>query len=73
MITEDEHRAQLQTIKKAGFATRIDDLNALREVFGEQVEEIVKANRAKKIEASWRKVADAHGRNHIQGDKCVKV
>ena len=69
MTTKDEHRKQLEAIIKAEFAARADDLNALREVFGERVEEIVKENRAKKIKAEWRKIAEAHGRNDIQGMK----
>jgi predicted ArsR family transcriptional regulator len=69
MTTKDEHRKQLEAVIKAEFAARADDLNALREIFGERVEEIVKENRAKKIEAEWRKIAEAHGRNDIQGMK----
>jgi len=69
MITKEEHHKALDAVRKTEFAARVDDLNALREVYGEQVEEIVKASRAKKIEANWRKIAEQHGRNDIQGMK----
>jgi predicted ArsR family transcriptional regulator len=69
MITDEEHRKRVEATIKAEFAARVDDLNGLREVFGKRVEEIVKANRAKKIEREWRQIAEAHGRNDIQGMK----
>lgn len=69
MNTKDKHRKELEAVRKTEFAARVDDLNALREVFGERVEEIVKVNRAKKIVANWRKIAEAHGRNDVQGMK----
>ena len=67
MITKEEHRKRVEAAIKAEFAARVDDLNGLREEFGERVEEIVRKNRAKKIKVEWRKIAEAHGRNDIQG------
>ena len=69
MITKEEHLKRLEAVRKYEFGTRVNDLNALRDVFGEQVEEIVLESRAKKIEADWRKIAEEHGRNDIQGIK----
>ncbi|MGD8456547.1 MAG: L-2-amino-thiazoline-4-carboxylic acid hydrolase [Anaerolineales bacterium] len=69
MISKEEHMEALQQARKGGFRARVNDLNALRDVFGEQVEEIVKVNRAKKLEADWQKIAQDHGRNDIQGIK----
>jgi predicted ArsR family transcriptional regulator len=67
MITKEDHHKALDAVRKAEFGARVDDLNALREVYGEQVEEIVKASRAKKIEANWQKIAEKHGRNDVEG------
>jgi predicted ArsR family transcriptional regulator len=69
VITKEEHQKRIESIRKYEFGTRVNDLNALREVFGKQVEEIVLESRAKKIEADWRKIAEEHGRNDIQGMK----
>lgn len=69
MITKDDHRKKVEAVRKARFAERVDDLNGLREVFGQRVEEIVKENRAKKLETDWQKIAEEHGSNDIQGIK----
>jgi hypothetical protein len=69
MISKTEHLEALGKLQKHEFAARVDDLNALRKRFGPEVETIVKENRAKKIEADWRKIAEEHGRNDIQGIK----
>ena len=71
MINKIEHLSALSALQKNEFSARVDDLNALRAEFGPRVEEIVAENRAKKIEANWRKIAEAHGRNDIQGMKEV--
>ncbi len=65
----EEHQKAVQAAMKAEFAARFQDLNALRDEFGERVEEIIRENRAKRIEADWRKIAESHGRNDIQGMK----
>jgi predicted ArsR family transcriptional regulator len=69
MISKAEHLKALGEVRKNAFSARVDDLNALRAEFGPRVEEIVKASRAKKLEANWRKIAEAHSRNDIQGIK----
>ncbi len=69
MITIEEHRKRLNAAIKGEFAARVADLNGLREAFGAQVEEIVRSNRAKRIEMEWREIAETHGRNDIQGMK----
>ena len=69
MITKEEQKQELEKVRKMEFAARVDDLNAIRDIYGKRVEEIVRVNRAKKIEADWRKIAETHGRNDIQGMK----
>ena len=69
MISKEEHLKQVKNVRKWEFAARVDDLNALRERYGKEVEDIVAAKRAEKIEANWRKIAEEHGRNDIQGMK----
>ena len=49
MITQEEHRKALAAVRKAAFAARVNDLNALRDAFGEGVEEIVQKSRAEKL------------------------
>ena len=69
MITKEEHFKALDTVRKIEFSARVDDLNALREVFGERVEETITDSRAERIIQYWQKVAAEHGRNDIQGMK----
>ena len=69
MITIEEHQKRLEAVRKHEFGARVNDLNALREFFGKQVEEIVLASRAKKIETDWHMIGKEHGRNDIQGMK----
>lgn len=69
MISKAEHLKALGAVRKSEFSARVDDLNALRAEFGPRVEEIVRENRAKKIETNWHKIAEAHDRNDIQGMK----
>jgi predicted ArsR family transcriptional regulator len=69
MISKAEHLKALSEVRKSQFSARVDDLNALREEFGQRVEEVVRANRAQKLEVEWHHIAEAHGRNDIQGMK----
>jgi len=68
-MTHDEHLAHMQRIRTANFRDRVDDLNALKQVFGDQVVEIVMAERAKKTERQWHAIAREHGRTDIHGLK----
>ena len=69
MVSKEEHLKAIDHIRKIELAARVEDLNALREVFGNRVEEIVKESRSKRIVKEWQKIAEAHGRNDVQGMK----
>ena len=69
MKSEKEQREELNGLRKMEFKSRVDDLNALKKVFGEKVEEIVLENRGKAVEKDWRGIAESIGKNDIQGLK----
>ncbi len=69
MITQEEHLQRVHEAQKMEFEARVNDLQALRKVFGEQVIEIISAERGRKVEAQWRTIAREHGRNDIEGLK----
>jgi hypothetical protein len=46
-----------------GFKARVDDLNALKKVFGEHVVDIVASERGQQIKKQWQNIAREHGRN----------
>jgi predicted ArsR family transcriptional regulator len=68
-MTNEEHLKHVQAVRKMAFKDRIDDLNALKQVFGEQVVDIVLAERGKKTEHQWQNIARDHGKNDIDGLK----
>jgi hypothetical protein len=55
------------------FKDRGDDLNALKQVYGNQVVDVVLAERAKKMKKTWQDIARDHGRNDIEGFKRLKL
>jgi predicted ArsR family transcriptional regulator len=68
-MTKEEHLKKVQAVRTMDFKDRVDDLNALRQVFGEQVVDVVLAERAKKVEKNWQTIALNHGKNDIEGLK----
>jgi fumarate reductase iron-sulfur subunit len=68
-MTREEHLNKVDAVRKMAFKDRIDDLNALKQVLGKQVVDIVLAERAKKIQQQWREIANEHGKNDIEGLK----
>lgn len=69
MITQEEHLKRVHEVRKMGFKDRVDDLNALKKVFGERVVDIVASERGKRINKQWQNIAREHGRNDIEGLK----
>ncbi|MBN1303803.1 MAG: L-2-amino-thiazoline-4-carboxylic acid hydrolase [Anaerolineales bacterium] len=69
MITREELLEKVNETRKEEFKARVDDLNALKQEFGEKVVEIVARERGKKVEENWRRIAEEHGRNDIEGIK----
>jgi predicted ArsR family transcriptional regulator len=68
-VTKEEYLKIVGAVRKAAFQDRVDDLNALKEVFGDQVVDIVLAERAKKMRKIWQDIALDHGKNDIEGLK----
>lgn len=66
-VNQEEYLEKVRAVRTAAFKDRVDDLDALKQVFGEQVVDIVLAARAKKTEKNWRDIALNHGRNDIKG------
>jgi predicted ArsR family transcriptional regulator len=66
-MTNENCREKVQAVRRAEFKNRVDDLNALRQEFGERVVEVVLAARAKKVEQMWHNIALEHGKNNIEG------
>ena len=69
MITQEEHLKRVHEVRKMGFNARVNDLNALKKVFGERVVDIVASERGRQIKKQWQNIAREHGRNDIEGLK----
>lgn len=67
MITREDVLKRVYEVQKREFAARVEDLNALRKTFGEQIVDIIASERAEKTKEQWRAVAQAIGRNDIEG------
>jgi len=66
-MTQEACLEEVRAAQKAAFRDRVDDLNALKQVFGDQVIDVVLAERAKKMREIWRNIALDHGKNDIEG------
>lgn len=69
MITREEHLQRVDEVRKMEFEARVNDLQALRKALGDQVIEIVSAERGRRVEEQWRAIAQELGRNDIEGIK----
>jgi predicted ArsR family transcriptional regulator len=68
-MTKEECLEKVRAVRTGSFRDRVNDLNALKQVFGEQVVDIVLTERGKKTEQQWQNIARKHGKNDIEGLK----
>ena len=65
-MTREEYLKSMKMVQKMDFKDRVNDLNALKQAFGEQVVEIVLTERGKKVEQQWQQIASQRGKNDIE-------
>ena len=68
-MTREEYLEKVQSVRMTAFKDRVDDLNGLKQALGDQVVDIVLAERAKKMKKTWQDIAHDHGKNDIDGLK----
>ncbi|MCG8570878.1 MAG: L-2-amino-thiazoline-4-carboxylic acid hydrolase [Spirochaetes bacterium] len=68
-ISKKEYLQDIFEVRLVAFRDRVNDLNALKEEFGEKVVDIVLQSRAKRMQKTWQSIAAEEGRNDIEGLK----
>lgn len=63
--------ARIPDILKSQFVQRAEDLNAVKESFGDKAVEVIKANRSVKTRERWSTIAKRFGKNDIAALKKI--